>query len=238
MTNLPLLADLKAVHHLETTLEPKVQVAARMLWAAVDVQSCVNRSYSAFLASLLRDYPSVLARLDPFIILCFIHLSAGIPASSPSLVVFAWDEVNIVPATRDGAATFFQQQLSEVVSSRRTAMEGKGIVDVLLVPVAASTRGSAMNLSPTASKKAGYTDLRLPLIKSTDDMALLVADLMRRLRKQSDTTLSAPPVQPLSAMSREVRGVSRSFRVQAGKLMSGELTGMEPSHLNGPVAPM
>lgn len=205
-------ADVKTVHYLEAGLEPKVQVAARMLWAAIDVLSDEDQGYSAFLGSLIRDYPSVLARLDPNIVQYFIHLSAGIPTTSPSLVVFVWDEVNVVASTRDGTATFFQEQLSEVVSSRRSAMERKAVVDVLLVPVTASTRGSALNLSPTPSKKAGFTDLRLPLIKGTDDLALMVVDLMRRLRwpNQSDTTGTQPilqeQLQPLNTLPVEVGG--------------------------------
>lgn len=222
-------ADLKSVHYLEADLEPKVQVAARMLWAAVDVLSNEHQGYSAFLASIVRDYPSVLARLDPSIVQYFIHLSAGIPPTSPSLVVFVWDEVNVVASTRDGTATFFQEQLSEVVSSRRAAMEGKAVVDVMLVPVTASTRGSALNLSPTPSKKAGFTDLRLPLIKNTDDLALMVVDFMRRLHlpNQSDTIGTQPilheQLRPLRAMPVEVWDRTPYLTcTQAMRLMSRE----------------
>jgi hypothetical protein len=195
-----------AVHPLEARLQPSVQVAARMLWAAVDMDSFKAKSYEEFLSSLQCNFPNVLTRLNPRTVLYFVHLAAGLPRNVSSLVVWVWDEANAVPATEDDTTTFFQDQLSAVVGSRMSALVDKGVIDVLLVPVVASTRGSAMSLIHTASKKAGFTDLRLPLIKSVDDLALIVMDLMRRLPLPSSFTLPVAREQPLCSMSEEVRG--------------------------------
>ena len=169
---------LKDVQSQEKALRPTVQTAARMLWAAVDSGS----SYEAFLTVLHREFPNVLLRLHPLIVQYYVHLAAGLAESDPSIIVFVWDEANAVPDHSDlHQPTFFQLQLSEVVSSRRSALEARRDVDVLLVPVVASTRGSAMSLVRTACMKAGSTDLRLPLIQSVDDLATIAMDLLRRL---------------------------------------------------------
>ena len=173
-----LFVVLREVQSLEMVLRPTVQVAARMLWAAVDSGS----SYEVFLTVLRRKFPNVLLRLNPLIVQYYIHLAAGLAESDPSIIVFVWDEANAVPSPSVlHQPTFFQLQLSEVVGSRKSALEARRDIDVLLVPVVASTRGGAMSLNRTASKKAGFTDLRLSLIQSVDDLATIAMDLLRRL---------------------------------------------------------
>ena len=166
----------------EKDLNPDVQIAARMLWAAVDSP----HNYKQFLTILERDFPNVLRRLDPLTIQYFVHLAAGLPTNIPSAIVFVWDEANTVPPSPNPEiATFFQDQLSAVVDSRVSALDAirrdSSNIDVLLVPVAASTRGSAMSLLQTSSKKAVYADLRLPLIQGVDGLTLIAMDLLRRL---------------------------------------------------------
>ena len=82
-------------------------------------------------------------------------------------------------------SNFFQDQLSVVVDSRVSALDAirrdKSSINVLLVPVAASTRGSAMSLLQTSSNKAAFADLRLPLIQGVDGLALIAMDFLRRL---------------------------------------------------------
>ena len=171
-------ADLKELQSQEKDLRPTVQTAARMLWAAVDI----GINYEAFLTVLHREFPNVLLRLHPLIVQYYVHLAAGLAENQPSIIIFVWDEANAVLAHTDlHQPTFFQVQLSEVISSRRSALESRQDIDVLLVPVVASTRGSAMSLIRTASKKAGCIDLRLPLIQSVDDLAMITMDLLRRL---------------------------------------------------------
>ena len=137
-----------------------------MLWAAVDS----GMNYGAFLTVLHREFPNVLLRLHPLIVQYYIHLAAGLTDRQPSIIVFVWDEANAVfdhsPFLHQ--PNFFQLQLSEVVGSRRSALQARRYIDVLLVPVVASTDGSAMRLARTASKMTGYADLMLPLIQSSD----------------------------------------------------------------------
>ena len=189
-----LLAVLRQVMDLEKSFDPDVQIAARMLWAAVDCKC----DYSSFLTRLNNDFPYVLRRLHPLTIQYFVHLAAGLAEDQPSIIVFVWDEANTVHTSPNiDEPTFFQLQLAEVVDSRVSALKAirrncspglhainfvaQQAIDVLLVPVAASTRGSAMSLFKTSSKKAGCTDLRLPLIQSVDDSVLISMDLLRRL---------------------------------------------------------
>ena len=172
-----LLAVLRQVMDLEKSLGPDVQIAARMLWAAVDCMC----DYSSFLMRLDNDFPSVLRHLHPLTIQYFVHLAAGLAEDQPSIIVFVWDEANSVPSSPNfDEPSFFQLQLAEVVDSRVSALKAiqrkskssqtlhaiitQQAINVLLVPVAASTSGNAMSLFNTSSKKAGYIDLRLPLI--------------------------------------------------------------------------
>jgi hypothetical protein len=174
-----------------------------MLWAAAeDMASCKELTYSAFLVRLRHECPNVLGRLNPLIIQYFVHLSAGLPLDVPSLVVFVWDQANVAaPAkTEDFTATFLHEHLSAVVSSRKAAWESRKAVDVLLVPVVASTEDGAACLLRTSSKKAVWIDRRLPLVKSVDDWALIVMDLIRRLPLPQSITLPVTRQLPLSAM--------------------------------------
>ena len=179
---------------LEKGFDPDVQIASRMLWAATDCRC----DYSSFLSKLNKDFPYILSRLHPLTIQYYVHLAADLAEDQPSIIVFVWDEANTVQTSSNiNEPTFFQLQLAEVVDSRVSALKAircnnspclhaissvaqQGI-DVLLVPVVASTRGSAMSLFNTSSKKAGCTDLKLPLIQSVDDSVLISMDLLRRL---------------------------------------------------------
>ena len=159
---------LKSIQPLEKDLDVRVQIAARMLWAAVDC-GC---KYESFLTCLRTDFPNVLRRLHPLIIQYYVHLAAGLTEDQPSMIVFVWDEVNTVPTSNwPGKASFFQEHLSEVVYSRVSALReirrshGSRGFDVLLVPVVACIHGSAANLVNMPSKGARSTNLLLPLIQ-------------------------------------------------------------------------
>ena len=163
----PAPAGLRTESCLELTHLPilSVRVAARMLWATIDSTTGSDlgvSNYESFLDYLVSNCPpNVLNRLDPVVVMYYVHLAAGLSREASSLVVWVWDELNAVKLEAGQDATFMQEHLSEVVICRQAALTNRQtILDVLMVPVVASTRGSAVSLAPTASKKAGYRDLR------------------------------------------------------------------------------
>uniref|UniRef100_A0A7S2VVT2 Uncharacterized protein n=1 Tax=Chlamydomonas chlamydogama TaxID=225041 RepID=A0A7S2VVT2_9CHLO len=176
--------DYRKLHNVEATEGTEQQVAARMLWAALDTSSAGILNFEAFLLALKSAPQPLLQSLTPEIVQRFVLQAAGVPNEAASTIVWVWDEVNAIQLLPGQEVTFCQQHLSEAVIARmRVQLERhKGGLDVLPVLVACTTRGSSTSLGLTASKKARVLDLQVPLREELQvELPLVVMDLFRRL---------------------------------------------------------
>jgi hypothetical protein len=171
----------------EAECKKQQQLAARMLWAALDTTSLLIRHYGGLLHALKSNPQPILKNLTPEAVQRFVLQAAGIQDGVESTLVWVWDEVNAVQLEEGQMTSFCQEHLSEAVVMRRHAQEqfkmmGPNVFPVLL---ACTTRGSSTSLALTASKKARVQDLQVPVPEELQpEMPLVFMDMMRRLDPQ------------------------------------------------------
>lgn len=166
-------------------------LALRMLFGIVGSLYC--NSYSTFFKQLHTNHPHLL-ELQPLDVMKFIQALHGVDSKVRTIAVWAFDEVNAVPAVA-GQPTWFQKQLSAAMTARQTALTDPDF-NMMPVYVTAGTRASAMSMRMTASRKSRVQDIRLPTFSSLQEQQLMVMDVIRRLPCLDSQLDSRPPTLP------------------------------------------
>ena len=104
-------ADYLQLHAVEAVgCTTELQVAARMLWAALDTSSAGIGRYGDFLLAIQSLQQPLLQSLTQEAVQRFVLQAAGVQDSAASMQVWVWDEVNAIQLQPGEQTTFCQQR--------------------------------------------------------------------------------------------------------------------------------